>query len=62
MSIINFFMCDAHKSNPKDFEEYEKCMEDNPCILDDDFTSDWICNLEVDEWIQFAEDYAKKKA
>lgn len=52
----------AHKS----FEDYlmDVCLRENPCVLDDqsvEFYEEWISDLEIDDWIKYAEQYYKTK-
>lgn len=47
------------------FEEYlqEKFVKIEPGILDDDLVDAfefWICNLSVNEWLDYGEEYAKQ--
>ena len=46
------------------FEDYlmEKCFEENRAVLDDDqpdFFDEWLCNLDVDDWIKYGNDFSK---
>lgn len=48
----------------KDFEDYlqEYHMRQNPHLLDDDLPdaySDWLCDLDTDDWIRLGDSYGK---
>jgi len=51
----------------KNFEEYlqEMHMKEEPCVLDDDLPdafSEWLCELDPDDMMIYADTYAAIKA
>jgi len=50
----------------RDFEDFlmdKFASTDGNCVLDDDMPDafdDWICNLEVDEWLEYGEKYKEE--
>lgn len=51
----------------KDFEDYLQEVfhkTDGCCVLDDDLPdafNDWLCNLDIEEWLEYGEKYAQTK-
>lgn len=49
----------------KDFEDFlmQKCLEENSYVLDDEsveFYEEWLVDLDIDDIIKYANQYAKE--
>ena len=49
----------------EDFKNYlqDRFVRENPCVLDDDIPdsfADWLCDMDVNEMIEYANEWGKK--